>query len=190
MIILKKKLFQHALYAIYRKVYIKTFWLFPHLLLPIKNPHIIGLELTNNCNLECIHCFRKKMNKDLGYMDVDLFKKLVDEICTYPVAFLRIVGRGEPALHPELEQIMEYLKGKQIKIEFCTNGVLFEKFSFTEILSWNIDLLDISVDGIDKEPYNKIRKKGDYDKLKSNISNFIIIERFQKKVSQKLISGM
>ncbi|MBA7556330.1 GTP 3',8-cyclase [subsurface metagenome] len=152
--------------------YIQIFWQFPYLLPAIKNPHVIGLELTNNCNFDCIHCFRTKMNKDLGYMDVNLFKKLVDEISTYSFAFLRIVGRGEPALHPELKQIMEYIKGKQINIEFVTNGTIFEEYSNTEILSWNIDLLDISVDGTDKESYNRIRKNGDYDSLRNNIANF------------------
>ena len=186
MIIIKKNLFKHILYAIYRKVYIKLFWQFPYLLPAIKNPHIFGLELTNNCNLECVQCFRKKMNKELGFMDVEVFRKLVDEISTYPIAFLRIIGRGEPSLHPELKQIMEYLKEKHIKVEFCTNGVLFENYSITEILNWNIDLLDISVDGIDKESYNKIRKNGDYDRLKRNITLFYNTRNSFKKSTTKI----
>jgi len=126
------------------------------------------------------------MNRELGYMDVEVFKKLVDEISTYPIAFLRIIGRGEPSLHPELKQMMEYLKNKQIKVEFCTNGVLFEKYSMSEILDWNIDLLDISVDGVDKNSYNKIRRNGDYDSLKNNIALFYNTRNSLKKKTPKI----
>ena len=187
MIIIKKNLFKHIFYAIYRKIYLYIFWKFPSFLPKIKSPHILGLELTNNCNLECIQCFRKKMNRELGYMDVEVFKKLIDEISTYPIAFLRIIGRGEPSLHPELKQIMEYLKDKQIKVEFCTNGALFEKYSMSEILDWNIDLLDISVDGMDKNSYNKIRRNGisttnivifNPDHLINNICTYILNRSF------------
>ena len=135
MIIIRKNLFKYFFYAIYRKAYVQFFWLFPKLLPEIRNPHIIELELTNNCNLACIHCHRKKMKKDLGYFDINLFRKLVDEISTYPIAFLRIVGRGEPTLYPKLEQIMGYLKTKQIIVELCTNGFLFENnLTFAKLL--------------------------------------------------------
>jgi MoaA/NifB/PqqE/SkfB family radical SAM enzyme len=172
MIIIRKKLVKYLFYALYRKAYIKLFWLYPNKMPAIRNPHIIELELTNDCNFGCIHCHRKKMRLNLGYIDVKIFKKLIDEISTYPITFLRLVGRGEPTLHPDLAEIMEYLKNKQIKVELSTNGNLFNNFSYEEILSWNIDILDISVDGIDKDTYNEIRKNGDYECLKKNIGNF------------------
>jgi MoaA/NifB/PqqE/SkfB family radical SAM enzyme len=138
----------------------------------IKNPHIIELELTNDCNLECIHCHRKKMRLDVGYIDVKIFKKLINEISGYPIPFLRLVGRGEPTLHPYLAELMGYLKNKKIKVELCTNGNLFNTYSYKEILDWDIDILDISIDGMDRDSYNKIRKNGDYEVLKTQITNF------------------
>jgi MoaA/NifB/PqqE/SkfB family radical SAM enzyme len=186
MIILRKKLFKYFLFALYRKIYIQFFWLFPNLLPPIHNPHIIGLELTNDCNMQCVHCFRNRMNEKIGYIDVNLFKKLIDEISTYPMAFLRIVGRGEPALHPELKQIMEYLNDKSIKVEFCTNGILFENHSIAEILDWNLDILDISIDGMDKKSYNELRLKGNYDSLKNNIAKFYNTRNDLKRSTPKI----
>jgi MoaA/NifB/PqqE/SkfB family radical SAM enzyme len=112
------------------------------------------------------------MKLNLGYIDVKIFKKLIDEISTYPIPFLRLVGRGEPTLHPDLAEIMGYLKNKQIKVELSTNGYLFNNYSYEEILSWDIDILDISVDGMDRDSYNKIRINGDYDCLKKHITNF------------------
>jgi MoaA/NifB/PqqE/SkfB family radical SAM enzyme len=187
MIIVKKDLVKHLFYGVYRHLYTHIFWSFPKMVSKIKYPHIIGLELTNDCNLKCVHCFRNRMNEDIGYLSMEVFKKLVDEISTYPVSFLRIVGRGEPALHPQLREIMDYLKGKPIKIEFCTNGLIFEKYSYKDILDWNIDLLDISIDGVDQISYNKLRKNGDYHRLKTNIANFFYTRNINNRTSPKII---
>jgi MoaA/NifB/PqqE/SkfB family radical SAM enzyme len=186
MIILKKNFIKHFIFAVYRKAYIFIYWKIPFILPAIKNPHILNLELTNDCNLRCIHCFRNKMNRDIGYMDINIFRRLIDEISSYPVAFIRMIGRGEPAIHPDLKQIMEFLKGMKIKVEFCTNGIIFERYPPEEILEWNIDLLDVSVDGTNRESYNKIRKNGDYDLLRKNISNFYYTRNKLKRSSPKI----
>jgi pyruvate-formate lyase-activating enzyme len=172
MILVRNKLIPHLLFALYRKLYVKSFWKIPGSLPKIRFPYTVELELTNHCNMSCIHCHRKKMSRPLGYMDIDLFKKIIDEICTFPISFLRIVGQGESSLHPQLKTMMEYLASKDLKVEFTTNGLIFEKYSIDEILSWNIDILGISVDGVDENSYNKIRKNGNYSQLKKNVTEF------------------
>ncbi len=172
MILVRKNLIGHLLFAVYRKIYVKVFWILPTLLPKIKVPYTIELELTNHCNMVCIHCHRKKMSRQLGFMDFSLFKKIIDEISDYPIGFIRIVGQGESSLHPDLKIMMEYMRSKRIKVEFTTNGSIFEKYSFDEILSWNIDILGISIDGVDEDSYNKIRINGNYYKLKQYLTDF------------------
>lgn len=143
----------------------------------INYPHIIEIELTNDCNLQCKHCHRNVMMRPIGYMEYDVFKKIIDEITSYPIAFLRIVGLGESSLHPNFSQMLQYASSKGLKIEIATNGSLFERYTENEILSWDIDILGISVDGIDKETYEKIRVGGDYHNLRQNVEQFYNYKR-------------
>ena len=178
--IVRKNILKELGYLLLRRTYIKLFWKVPSLMRPIKQPYVLEIELTNHCNMSCVHCHRSDMDRKLGYMEMSVFRKLIDEISTFPVAFLRIVGQGESALHPQFHEMMRYAAGKSIKIELTTNGALFDKYSFEEILKWDIDIIGISMDGLDKHGYQEIRKGGDYDKLEKNINNFFLFKNSLK----------
>lgn len=181
--LVKKQLLPHLKAALLRKAYILSYWKIPKMLPNIKNPDIIEVEPTNDCNMGCLHCHRTLfMKREVGYMEFETFKKIVDEIAEYPVAFLRIVGQGEPSLHPLFREMMEYVSGKSIKIELTTNGEIFQIFPFEEILRWDIDIIGVSVDGIDGPSYNKIRIGGDYDTLRKNITQFY---EYRNRVKKK-----
>jgi MoaA/NifB/PqqE/SkfB family radical SAM enzyme len=156
--LVKKEFFPHLKAALYRKAYIFSYWKIPQLLPDIKNPDIIEIELTNDCNMGCLHCHRTLfMKREVGFMEFEVFKKIIDEVAQYPVAFVRLVGQGEPVLHPLFREMMEYVSGKKIKIELTTNGKIFELFPFEEILRWDIDIIGVSVDGIDGPTYKVLR---------------------------------
>jgi radical SAM protein with 4Fe4S-binding SPASM domain len=92
-----------------------------------------------------------------------------------------IVGQGESSLNPQLSEMMEYLSGKSIKVEFTTNGSIFDHYLFDEILSWNIDMLGVSVDGLDKVSYEEIRKNGNYINLRNNIQEFYTYKKARNR---------
>lgn len=132
------------------------------------------LELTNDCNMACPHCPRhlapvRAKSWEIGYMDVHLFKGIVDEISSYPWCFLRIVGAGEPAMHPHIKEILQYLADKNFKTEFTTNGTLLMRFPPEEILNLHIDMLGISIDGFDEVSYSRYRPGGDYKTLRAKV---------------------
>lgn len=155
--IVHKKLIKHLIFLIYRRCVIYIHRKLRNVNLKIKYPHIIEIELTNDCNLKCKHCHKNVMGRPIGYMEFDVFKKIIDEISSYPVAFLRIVGLGESSMHPDFLQMLRYASNKGIKIEIATNGELIKRFLYNEILSLDIDILGVSVDGIDKKSYERIR---------------------------------
>ncbi len=170
--IVKKNFLNHLIFYLYRRFYTSFYWKAPWLMPPIRHPGLVEIELSNECNLSCVHCHRRRLFREQGHMELSVYKKVIDEIATYPFVSLFIIGQGEPALNPQFREIMRYAAGKSIKIEITTNGTLFELYSFEEILQWDIDVIGISVDGTDKTTYQQIRKGGNYDKLKSNICDF------------------
>jgi hypothetical protein len=74
-------------------------------------PSRVNLEPTNDCNLACKHCPRtlSVTHRGLGYMDPELFPKIAAEIAQHPDCTVKIVGLGEPALHPQLGELMDLL---------------------------------------------------------------------------------
>jgi len=157
------------LLALHRRVYAKFWWRYPWLFQSPRAPQFVHLELTNDCNLACPHCARNFENREIGYMDVHLFERIVEEISSYPSCFLRIGGLGEPAMHPHVKEMLDYLADTHLKIEFTTNGKLLMIFHPEEILKWRIDVLGISIDGFDEASYSRHRPNGDYNALRAKI---------------------
>jgi uncharacterized radical SAM superfamily Fe-S cluster-containing enzyme len=124
-------------------------------------PLLVDLELASACNLKCPMCytitdeFKQKVTR--GFMDFDLFKKIVDEIAG-KVFSLRLSLRGEATLHKNFIECIKYAKEKGIKeVSTLTHGGNLDLEFFKQCVDARIDWLTISVDGVDEE-YNKIRK--------------------------------
>lgn len=91
-------------------------------------PSRIVLELTPLCNLSCFMCPRHYINEADGYMQENLFKKMIDEIvCENPEAIILPFWRGESCLHPNFNMLMTYAINQGLKIHLSTNGHYVEE---------------------------------------------------------------
>jgi len=124
-------------------------------------PLLVDAELASICNLKCPMCytitkeFKKKVNATL--MDTGLFRKIIDEIGG-KVPALRLSLRGEPTLHREFIECIQYARQKGIKeISFLTNGSRLTGEFFKKAMEAGADWITISIDGIN-EDYEKIRR--------------------------------
>lgn len=81
------------------------------------------IEITNQCNLRCTFCIPHQ--RTYQFMSLNQFKKVVDEI--YPLtSFLYLHVHGEPLLHPELHDFLDYCDQKECQIQLVTNGSLLD----------------------------------------------------------------
>ena len=81
------------------------------------------LELTNKCNFHCEFCPSDSQTRLHGFMELSTVKKIFDEIAEKKIVnevYLHLMG--EPTLHPKLNEILAYAKGKKVKINLITNG--------------------------------------------------------------------
>lgn len=124
-------------------------------------PLLVDLELASVCNLRCPMCytntedFKKKVKK--GFMDFDLFKKIIDEIAGKVFA-IRLSLRGEATLHPKFLDCIKYAKDAGIKeVSSLSHGGNLKLDFFIKCVNAGIDWFTISVDGTYDE-YDKIRK--------------------------------
>ena len=142
-----------------------------HLLRLPRTPYYVQLELTNACNMTCPHCSRQRFadKRPVGYIDLGLFKAIVDEISNSSSCFLRIGGLGEPALHPNLAAMLDYLRQRSIRTELITNGTFLMKLTPQQIIDSGIEVLGISIDGHDSASYARHRPGGNYDIIRHKV---------------------
>jgi MoaA/NifB/PqqE/SkfB family radical SAM enzyme len=76
----------------------------------------VGIGLTNDCNLNCRHCYR-----DTDRID-NISLQQMRQICeTLPVDAIGM-GTGENALNPEFDAIVHFLHERDIKLSVASNG--------------------------------------------------------------------
>ncbi len=140
-------------------------------------PVRLWIEPTSFCNLACVMCPNKDLSRDeKGYMDFDLFRKIIDEAKGW--AFdVHLMHRGESLLHPEFFRMVAYAKEAGLVTRFHTNGTLLDEDKARRLIASGLDQFAFSFDGFDKESYEKIRVKGDFDRTVGNIVRFLEIKK-------------
>lgn len=124
-------------------------------------PLLVDIELATVCNLHCPMCYtiteEFKHTVKAEFMDIVLYKKIIDEICD-KVPAIRLSLRGEPTLHPQFIEYIRYAKAKGIgEVSFLTNGSKLDADFFVAIMDAGADWITISIDGLDAV-YESIRK--------------------------------
>jgi len=135
-------------------------------------PSTIMLEVTNKCNLACRTCAREYdygKQMDLGVMDENRAKKIIDELWCY-LDSVGLTGMGETFLYHNIKNIVDYIKSKNrgIIISVSTNAMLPNFMEQVTPLVGIIDTIQVSIDGL-WEVYESIRKRGKFERLQSNI---------------------
>lgn len=150
-------------------------------------PTHLQVEPTNICNLRCPLCHIVTDNKSGGFLSLENFKKLIDEIGDY-LLFLHFWGWGEPFLNKDFFSMILYAKNKGIKIITSTNGHFFEEEeNIDRLIDSGLDTLVFAVDGIDKETYETYRKNGDFEKVLRGLQ-LLVRRRKERGVSLPLIN--
>ena len=83
----------------------------------------IYIEITNVCNLKCKFCPETKRNK--AFMTVNEFERIISQIHNY-TDLVCLHVKGEPLLHPELDEFLKILENYNLKANITTNGTLIK----------------------------------------------------------------
>ena len=127
-------------------------------------PYVLLLEPLYYCNLHCPLCnrqvFSDARNHDAGYLELDLYYKILDEIGDYLFS-CQIFGQGEPLLNwPLTQEIINRAHQRNIFTFLSTNCTLITPTMAQEIVASGLDHLVCCIDGITQESYSKYRVGG------------------------------
>lgn len=146
-------------------------------------PTLLELELSNQCNLECIMCEGRlssgiRKNRDnLPPLPMIYNESFLDEVKEFipHLEELRFNG-GEPFAQKIVLDICMMVADikPDLRINIATNGTVYNKQVKAILEKCNLHL-NISIDSLTKEIYEKIRLNGNFDDL---MKNFLIFKEY------------
>jgi len=141
------------------------------------------LETTNYCNLDCSFCNRTDVIGPLKHMSLENWGKLLDGIKHHPIQEAKLMGMGEPFLHPQFDEVCRMFKEvfPKCKVVVATNcqyditpGKRLRKV-FENALQY-IDVLYFSIDGYE-DNYERDRAPAKWSKLIKFLDNTRELDR-------------
>lgn len=130
---------------------------FGHIEIPLQRVHI---ELTNICDFNCVFCPKSVMKRPVGYMDTELAKRIITEIGSNGVSEkITFHVMGEPTLHHDFFDILDYVLKEGVKVGLTTNGRGLGGKTGRRLLEYDMYQMDISLQTPDEKSF-ALRKAG------------------------------
>ncbi len=153
-------------------------------------PAMVVMEITNVCNLACIHCPYTLISQGKDYrprhMSWDLYEKVVKEVAMHKGVLFRFICDGEPLMHPRFLDMLKTAKLAGLSpVNVITNGTLLNEAMAEGVLDAGVDIVEISLDALIKTTYEKIRQGSDFDLVVANVQRLIAM-RDQKQSRTKI----
>lgn len=114
------------------------------------------LELTNRCNLRCVHCASNSGVARHGEYTTEHWIAVVRELAKLGTQEVTLIG-GEVLLHPGWERIGQEVTSQGMRLIFVTNGLLVDERTKDRILALKPWILGVSLDGATPETVRAIR---------------------------------
>lgn len=130
-----------------------------------------GIELTNKCNFNCIHCYEtteRICEKRQLFLTEDLLR-IIDTLVDRGVISVFLTG-GEAMLRKDFDLIYKYLRKKGVLTAILTNGTTITESKCRLFQKYMPRMIDISIYGASEDTYEKVSgKKGMFQKVISNL---------------------
>lgn len=157
-------------------------------------PMMCVLSFIYACNALCPNCPYTNSDirgsyKDRLFMNADTFKIIADQCGEYH-AWIRMSGGGEPMLHPQAVELMEYAKQKGAKVGLITNGSRFTEESCRRLLQAGVDMIEFSVDAADPETYGRVRAGLKWEVLLTNVKRMVDMRNKFGRSTKIIASGV
>jgi MoaA/NifB/PqqE/SkfB family radical SAM enzyme len=154
------------------------------------------MDITEVCNLECIHCphpdFKQSEHYAARYLDPDLNSKMVDEVSRHGqglTQYIRYASNGEPLVHPRAyDMIDEAVRGSGVYVTLTTNGTIMDETRTTRLLDAGVHMIDISIDAFRPETYARIRRNGKLAVTSANVLRLLRWVRESRAATKIVVS--
>jgi len=161
-------------------------------------PPYLLIEPVSTCNLRCPFCFQtdKSFTKKpfMGVIDFDFFRKIIDQADKLETGAITIASRGEPTMHKQYIEMLEYINQKEniFELKTNTNGTYLTEKMCHAIFKNNVTQIVISSDHYIKEDYERLRLGSNFEKVVKNVDMLFNIRKefYPDSFTEIRISGI
>ena len=136
-------------------------------------PRTVRVETTNHCNAACSFCPRESIGRDKGFMEQDLYEKIIAECARGGTRTLHLHNFGEPLMDKKLPERIALAKKSGIsRVKIYCNGAFLKGKIAEGLIRSELDEIKVSIDGADAEEFNRIRIGLNHETTVQNARNF------------------
>jgi SynChlorMet cassette radical SAM/SPASM protein ScmF len=119
------------------------------------------MYISGSCNLACRHCWISPTyepdNSKGQFLKLEYVKKAVREAKPLGLQSVKLTG-GEPMLHPQFREMIEWLNDENIEIILETNGTLIDKKIANFLKNMvHVRFISVSIDGACANTHDSLR---------------------------------
>lgn len=134
----------------------------------------VMIEITNNCNLKCQHCYVLNRKQKTLSISFSVFNKIIDQMEKLGVWQLDLTG-GEIFMHPEIKKILKRLSNSFILVNLFSNLAFDDERIIEEIIKLKPKLVITSIDGHTPKIHDNFR--GVQGAFKKTIKNIKLLQK-------------
>ena len=140
---------------------------FPKHFITPRFPTHLEIEASSACQMRCPMCKTTQMIKQgvifQGKMDMDLYRKIINDTVGQSLYSIKLSWRGEPLLNPNIIDMVRYAKDKGVRdVAFLSNGERLTPELTEGLVDAGLDWISISFDGMG-EVYESIRRPARFE---------------------------
>lgn len=124
------------------------------------------VELTDRCNLNCLHCGSRCEQSRGTFLDTGLLLRTLDEVAQdfAPRSVMICLTGGEPLLHPGFDSIVNRINALGFPWGMTSNGTLIDANRAARLREQRLTSLTLSLDGL-RESHEALRQvPGSFDR--------------------------
>ena len=136
-----------------------------------KNDNPIGwLEVTDICNLKCLGCYRQKL---YGHKTLDEIKNEILFLKKWRNVDNVSIAGGEPLMHPDIMDVVAFIKQQGIKPIMLTNGVKLDRATVAELKKAGLAGFTIHIDSNQGRPQWRDKNEVQTNELRQHFADMI-----------------
>lgn len=133
----------------------------------------IDLNLTNHCNLECIHCsYSSTKSKHEPSIDGAVVHRLLDEAAALGNEVVHWSG-GEPATRPDMADLIAHASSLGFGMRLLSNGILLTEPRLSRYWEAGLRKVLVSVDGLEEHHDHHRVSPGLWGKTLTGVRNAV-----------------
>jgi len=147
-------------------------------------PLHIDLGISTGCNMACTYCYGFLQGRS-GYgtdkkgrfnMPREAVLRLFSDAKETGVRSIALIGEGENTLHPDLDEIVQVARTRDLDLSLATNAVRLDKFDPANLLS-GLKWLRVNISAATPESFQQIHQVSQLDRVLRNVRELVEVKK-------------